>query len=95
MPAGLFAFEMKNYSGWIYGSPHDRNWTETFPQRTEQCYHPLCQNAARVAALKAYPWGRCPDWSTIRPGCVARIAGVTIRHHIVGGISGRCPRVAQ
>jgi hypothetical protein len=29
---GIFVFESKNYSGWIFGDEKSKNWTQTLPQ---------------------------------------------------------------
>lgn len=28
---GIFAFESKNYSGWIFGNEKSKTWTQTLP----------------------------------------------------------------
>ncbi|MBQ3386094.1 MAG: NERD domain-containing protein, partial [Eggerthellaceae bacterium] len=47
---GLVVIESKNYSGWIFGSEQQANWTQTLPQgrRTQKnrFYNPLWQNHA-------------------------------------------------
>jgi hypothetical protein len=32
--SGIYVFESKNYSGWIFGSEHQQKWTQTLPGRT-------------------------------------------------------------
>ena len=52
---GLFVVESKNYSGWIYGSEDDQNWTESFrPGKTNQLFNPIKQNEGHVRYLKQY-----------------------------------------
>ncbi|MDE5564288.1 MAG: NERD domain-containing protein, partial [Oscillospiraceae bacterium] len=29
---GIFCFESKNYSGWIFGNEYQKNWCQTLPQ---------------------------------------------------------------
>lgn len=50
---GIFIFESKDYSGWIYGSGSQRYWTQTlnFGQEKHQFYNPVRQNATHIAAL--------------------------------------------
>lgn len=31
-PQGMFVFESKNYSGWIFGNERSKTWTQTLPQ---------------------------------------------------------------
>ena len=49
---GVFVFESKNYSGWIFGSEGQRQWTQSLNRATKmRFYNPLMQNAAHVRAL--------------------------------------------
>ena len=55
---GLFVFESKNYSGWIFGSENQKNWCQTLPQgkgksRKESFYNPIMQNRTHIKHLKA------------------------------------------
>lgn len=57
-PQGLFVFESKNYSGWIFGSEHQLKWYQTLPQgrgqsRKEAFYNPVMQNRTHIKHLKA------------------------------------------
>ena len=46
---GVFVIESKNYSGWIFGSEGDRNWTQTLPGGNRQrFYNPVKQNATHI-----------------------------------------------
>ena len=52
---GVFVIESKNYSGWIFGSADQRNWTVTFNANSkERFYNPIKQNRAHVKALSDY-----------------------------------------
>ena len=52
---GVFVFESKNYSGWIFGSADQRNWTVTLIAKSKyQFYNPIKQNRAHVKALSSY-----------------------------------------
>jgi hypothetical protein len=53
---GLFVFESKNYSGWIFGNERNRNWTQTLPigrgrSHKERFYNPVMQNATHIKHL--------------------------------------------
>lgn len=55
---GIFVFESKNYSGWIFGSENQRNWYQTLPQgrgksHKEQFYNPIMQNNTHIKHLLA------------------------------------------
>lgn len=50
---GIFVFESKNYSGWIYGNEKYKNWTQTFPNKQKfKFFNPIWQNKGHIKALK-------------------------------------------
>lgn len=54
---GLFVFESKNFSGWIFGNEAHKNWTQTLPRgrgssHKSGFYNPIMQNAAHIRHLK-------------------------------------------
>lgn len=52
---GIYVFEMKNYSGYIYGSENDQNWTQVLNKFTKnKFYNPLRQNYAHTKAVEKY-----------------------------------------
>lgn len=56
-PKGLFVFESKNYSGWIFGNEQNRNWYQTLPlgrrkSHKEVFYNPIMQNKTHIKHLK-------------------------------------------
>lgn len=53
---GLFVFESKNYSGWIFGNEKDQYWTQTLPggKNKNTFYNPLKQNQTHAASLREY-----------------------------------------
>lgn len=67
---GLFVFESKNYSGWIFGSENQKNWCQTLPQgkgrsRKESFYNPIMQNRTHIKHLKALVGEDIPTHSII------------------------------
>lgn len=69
-PKGLFVFESKNYSGWIFGSEHQKNWYQTLPQgkgksRKETFYNPIMQNRTHIKYLKVLLGEEIPMHSII------------------------------
>ena len=58
--SGIYVFENKNYSGWIFGNSKNRYWTETFYSKRfhevekHQFYNPVMQNASHISCLKKY-----------------------------------------
>jgi len=55
---GIFVFESKNYSGWIFGSESQKNWYQTLPSgrgrsHKEHFYNPIMQNRSHIKHLKS------------------------------------------
>lgn len=68
---GIFCFESKNFSGWIYGSENDLNWTQTLVNYGEiskySFFNPVKQNEIHIRNLR-YSFSlsnRYPIWSII------------------------------
>lgn len=59
---GIFVFENKNYSGWIFGTEDSKTWTQTLPNgrksRKEHFYNPVMQNENHIRWLK----NQVGDW---------------------------------
>ena len=46
---GIFVFESKNYSGWIFGDEKDTYWTVMLPNRQKnRFYNPIKQNRTHI-----------------------------------------------
>ena len=51
---GIYVFESKNYSGWIYGDEKNKNWTQTLENKQKnKFFNPIWQNKAHITALKS------------------------------------------
>lgn len=55
---GIFVFESKNYSGWIFGNESQRNWTQVLPKgkgrsNKEKFFNPIMQNRGHIKHLKS------------------------------------------
>ena len=54
--SGLYVFESKNYSGWIFGNEKGKTWTQTLPQgrrsHKEHFLNPVMQNNLHIKWLK-------------------------------------------
>lgn len=66
---GIFVFESKNYSGWIFGDENSKTWTQTLPNgnraRKEHFYNPIMQNETHINALKNIVGYHIPIYSVI------------------------------
>lgn len=51
---GLFVIETKHYSGWIFGSDRQKNWTQVIYKHKEKLYNPIWQNFGHIQSLKSY-----------------------------------------
>lgn len=67
---GIFVFESKNYSGWIFGSENQKNWYQTLSNgrgRSQKVsfYNPIMQNNSHIKHLNALLGNKIPMWSII------------------------------
>ena len=52
---GIFVFESKNYSGWIFGDEKDTYWTASLPGgQKNRFYNPIRQNRTHIKWLQKY-----------------------------------------
>lgn len=57
--SGIYVFESKNYSGWIFGDEGQPYWTQTLPagrgrSRKERFFNPILQNKVHLKWLSQY-----------------------------------------
>lgn len=57
--SGIYVFESKNYSGWIFGTESQQYWTQTLPDGNGQSqkrkfFNPILQNQIHIKYLKAF-----------------------------------------
>ena len=50
---GIFVVETKNYQGWIFGSEHQKKWTQVIYGDKFKLLNPLIQNYGHVRAVQA------------------------------------------
>jgi len=51
--AGVFVFESKNYSGWLYGDEKSQLWTQVLHQRAKfKFFNPIWQNLGHIDAVR-------------------------------------------
>lgn len=52
---GIFVFESKNYSGWIFGGAQQSQWTQCLANHEKRkFYNPILQNSTHIRALSTY-----------------------------------------
>lgn len=61
-PFGIFVIETKNMKGWIFGQPHQAQWTQVIYRFKHKFQNPLLQNKMHVEALR--------DLLGLRPDCL-------------------------
>lgn len=67
---GIFCFESKNYSGWIFGNEKSKTWTQSLPQgkgrsHKEYFLNPIIQNKVHIKWLKKQIGDHIPVHSII------------------------------
>lgn len=53
--SGLIVFEIKDYSGWIFGNENQRYWTQilSFGKEKHRFYNPIMQNLGHINAIQS------------------------------------------
>ena len=51
-PYGIFVIETKNFKGWIFGSTHQKKWTQKIYKKSYQFQNPLHQNYKHEKVLQ-------------------------------------------
>lgn len=79
---GIYVFESKNYSGWIFGDEAQAKWTQSLPNgKKTQFGNPIYQNAGHIKALKTalpnYPNMRYFSIITFSERCEIKAMNVT------------------
>ena len=62
---GIYVFESKNYSGWIFGNLNSKNWCKTMPRKKEFFYNPVKQNEGHIKAIQRILGNNYPYYSII------------------------------
>lgn len=66
---GIIVFEVKDYSGWIFGTGHQNYWTQVlaYGKEKHKFYNPVLQNKGHIEALRNKLRGFCnvPFYSVI------------------------------
>lgn len=67
---GIFVFENKNYSGWIFGAENQLYWTQTLPcgrggSQKNKFYNPIMQNKSHIRYLREFLGTSVPIYSII------------------------------
>lgn len=57
--SGIYVFESKNYSGWIFGAENQKEWTQSLPAgrnrtQTSRFMNPIMQNKVHIKWLQTY-----------------------------------------
>lgn len=53
-PAGILVFEVKDFSGWIFGNGHQKQWTQVlaYGREKHRFYNPVMQNRTHISNLQ-------------------------------------------
>lgn len=69
--SGLYIFESKNYSGWIFGNERNKFWTQCLPRgkgrsaNKQRFLNPIIQNKLHIRCLKELLDSTCPEIHSI------------------------------
>lgn len=77
---GIFVIESKNYSGWVFGSEKNYQWTVSLPNGLKnKLYNPIKQNQTHIKWLQKYVGEDVPLFSIIvfSERCTLKIKGET------------------
>ncbi len=93
-PEGIFVFESKNYSGFIFGDEDRQNWCQTLPtgrrrSHKEYFYNPIMQNRSHIRHLDALLDIEVPIWSIIVFSDRCTLKSITIRGNDVDVVNLR------
>ena len=88
--SGIYVFESKNYSGWIFGTESQQYWTQTLPvgrgAQKNQFYNPILQNKGHLKWLQTFLDDRSlPFYSYIvfSDRCTLKNITLTSKEHYV------------
>ena len=90
--SGIYVFESKNYSGWIFGTETQRYWTQTLAagrgtSQKEYFFNPIMQNEGHLKWLSKYLGKeQIPLYSYIVFSERCTLKGITLtsgRHHVI------------
>lgn len=63
---GIFVFESKDYSGWIFGSDTQKQWMQTFPNGSKNPFpNPIWQNDVHIQCLGEFLKWKIPFFSFV------------------------------
>ena len=63
---GIFVFESKNYSGWIFGDEKEKYWTAMLPNKQKnKFYNPIMQNKTHLKWIRSVVGDEIPLFSII------------------------------
>ena len=91
---GLIVFEIKDYSGWIFGNEKQRHWTQVlnYGQEKYRFYNPIMQNNQHIKHLKSYLGQNIPCFSVIvfygnctlkDISCISQNTYITKNYHVM------------
>ena len=65
--AGIAVFEVKDYSGWLFGNGRHQQWTQVlnYGKEKHRFYNPILQNEQHISHLKKYLQRDIPFFSII------------------------------
>lgn len=85
MKNGIFIFESKNFSGWIFGSENQKEWVQTLSRgrysnaQKNKFYNPIIQNDNHIKHLRKLVGYKVPIYSIIAFSERCTLMGVNVK----------------
>lgn len=76
---GLFVFESKNYSGWIFGNESNKKWTQVLYEKKQSFFNPIIQNKLHIKYLKKVIQQDIPIYSMVVFSDDCELKDITIK----------------
>ena len=80
-PQGLVVIEVKDYSGWLFGSERQRYWTQilNYGREKYRFYNPIMQNTGHIKALReqSAQFARLPIYNIVLFGGNCRLKNIS------------------
>lgn len=93
---GIYVIESKNYSGWIFGTDNNQQWTQTFPNGKKfSFYNPIKQNLNHINNLKALIGCDIPYFSFVVFGDDCELKNITNKTKTVVATTSTFKRILE
>lgn len=78
---GIFVFENKNYSGWVFGNENQKYWTQIIYSYKGKFFNPIIQNKLHIKHLKRIIENKFPIFNIVVFSDNCTLKDVTKKFH--------------